>query len=516
MALQITITRSPDGVTLQESSMVFPEQGGGLGRGDGNHWVLLDPDRFLSSNHCEIRADGGQYFLIDLSTNGTFVNGSPEPIGKGGRIALNDGDTFELGDYQFSFSNASSSGTDEMSPFSSASSPFAGMDEFAPQQSSQLKDVFGRSNDGIAPLPLNSEPQETDPLAALDKASSSAGMGDQELFGCSDPFENGIDASHYDGADAINQAVHWPDASPSNAIPEGWDDDLMAPVQPAPAPTQQIATPSRPSRPLPSAPAPGNKSVPLTDPPVSRASQKPAPQPAGQKRGADTGRAAEIKAAKIKAAKARVAAAKKESSAANASLVDAMGLAEQSLTDEQKNDIAKTVGELLPEIIEGMMQILRSRASIKNEFRMNITTIQPVENNPLKFSVSAQEAIENMFVRNSSAYKKPRDAFRDGFSGIAEHQVAIIAGIRAAFKNMMERFNPEILENQFDKSQKGVLLPGMQKARYWSSYTDYYSDFVDNMEQSFQFLFGDEFVQAYEDQLRRLAATRNRSVKNDD
>lgn len=161
------------------------------------------------------------------------------------------------------------------------------------------------------------------------------------------------------------------------------------------------------------------------------------------------------------------------------------------------------------------MQVLRSRASIKNEFRMNITTIQPVENNPLKFSVDTGEALENMFIRKSSAYKKPREAFREGFNGIAEHQVAIIAGIRAAFKSMMERFDPEHLEKQFDRQSKAAMLPGMQKARYWSAYTDYYRNFVDNIEQSFQYLFGDEFVQAYEDQLRKLVAARKRNVKSE-
>ena len=74
----------------------------------------------------------------------------------------------------------------------------------------------------------------------------------------------------------------------------------------------------------------------------------------------------------------------------------------------------------------------------------------------------------------------------------------------------MERFNPENLEKNFNKQGKGGVIPGMQKAKYWSSYAEYYAGFVDNMESSFQHLFGSDFVNAYEDQLRKLAAARKK------
>src|SRR5690606_34776729 len=78
-------------------------------------------------------------------------------------------------------------------------------------------------------------------------------------------------------------------------------------------------------------------------------------------------------------------------SSADRRLVTAMGLDVSRLSDEQINEISVMAGELMREIVDGMMQVLRSRTSIKNEFRMNVTTIQPVENNPLKFSVGVDD-----------------------------------------------------------------------------------------------------------------------------
>ena len=139
---------------------------------------------------------------------------------------------------------------------------------------------------------------------------------------------------------------------------------------------------------------------------------------------------------------------------------------------------------------------------------MNVTTIQPVENNPLKFSANVDDALENMFIKQGNAYKKPVEAVREGFNGIAEHQVAILAGIRAAFKGVIERFDPVLLDARFAKQNKGGLIPGSQKAKNWDLYQEYYNELAGDIDNSFQYLFGDDFVQAYEDQLQKLTIAR--------
>ncbi len=191
---------------------------------------------------------------------------------------------------------------------------------------------------------------------------------------------------------------------------------------------------------------------------------------------------------------------------ADTGFISALGLDPATLSQEQQQHINQTAGALMRETTHAMMGLLRSRANIKNEFRMNVTTIQPAENNPLKFSVGVDEALENMFVRKNDAYKDPISAFIEGFEGVAEHQVAIIAGIRFAFENMMEQFNPEQLEKIFNRGKKGAVLSGIQKARNWGMFQDHYKNMTNDMEGAFQQLFGDNFVQAYEDQLRRLKA----------
>jgi type VI secretion system FHA domain protein len=165
-------------------------------------------------------------------------------------------------------------------------------------------------------------------------------------------------------------------------------------------------------------------------------------------------------------------------------------------------------------MIVGIMKVLGSRSAIKNEFRMNVTTIQPVENNPLKFSVNIDDALENMFIKQGNAYKQPVEAVTDGFDGIAEHQLAVLAGIREASKLLIQRFDPIALEQKFARQNKGGLLPGSQNAKNWELYVDYYQDLVGDLDKSFQYLFGDGFVRAYEEQLQKLAVSRKSHNNN--
>src|SRR4051812_36085952 len=46
-----------------------------IGRDTHLDWTLPDPTRFISSKHAEIRYKDGGYWLHDVSTNGTFLNG---------------------------------------------------------------------------------------------------------------------------------------------------------------------------------------------------------------------------------------------------------------------------------------------------------------------------------------------------------------------------------------------------------------------------------------------------------
>lgn len=97
MILTLSV-RSTDGAQADPAELVLDGRGATIGRSPACDWTLTDPDKFVSSRHCEIRWRDGHYEMADLSTNGTFLNGSVERMPPEHRIA--DGDVFQIGRYQ--------------------------------------------------------------------------------------------------------------------------------------------------------------------------------------------------------------------------------------------------------------------------------------------------------------------------------------------------------------------------------------------------------------------------------
>ena len=542
MSLRLSLIKAPEGISPSYKNHTFNQSGGTLGRADTNTWVLPDPDKFLSSCHCEITFAENQFFILDRSTNGTFINGSMEPIGRGSRMALNNGDFIDLGDYRFSVSleNPHTPAFESSSPFDFPAANTDGDSFFskithsidAPAQNASPYFFEQQQND---PLALWDEQTAQSPFGSISAQPSNSPFARQDLVNAPEANNKSLDDflgctpataavpapfTAVDLSPSLDQAIDWPSSTQESVIPEDWAEDLLA-AQPTTSISSSHVTQgiwpqetknqtaftqsSAPKNENPQKqPTPGLKErVPLAERLAAievmqnqllRNPNVPMPTPAPHHGNAPS----------------EASSAPHSTMPGSSRLIDALGLDKSRLTTSDIAEIEELSGKLLREIVDGMLGVLRSRANIKNEFRMNVTTIQPVENNPLKFSVNVDDALENLFLKKSNAFKRPTQAFREGFQEIAEHQLAMIAGIRAGFDSIIDRFDPEPLAASFAKQTKSGLLPGMQKTKYWNCYQDYYQSLTDNMDHSFQHLFGSQFVTAYEDQLRRLVASRTK------
>ena len=104
MPLKLTITSAHKDLMGDDIVREFGDQGGTIGRSLQNDWILPDPDRFISGRHATIDCRKGTWYLADISTNGIYVNGEDEPLGRGNPRRLYDGDRLRMGDFEFSVS----------------------------------------------------------------------------------------------------------------------------------------------------------------------------------------------------------------------------------------------------------------------------------------------------------------------------------------------------------------------------------------------------------------------------
>ncbi|WP_455929046.1 type VI secretion system-associated FHA domain protein TagH [Pseudomonas fluorescens] len=408
-----------------------------IGRSSDNDWVLPDPERLVSSQHCVIQYKDGRYYLTDNSTNGVELVNAGIRMRRGNSEPLQDGELIRIGDYEIQ-------ARIDFNVQALDSQPFTG------DSPNSFEALMGAVANQPAPVPVIA-PQ-------FQGASSMDTLPD--LFDFLTPttvppptVADHVPSEQHDfrpPTPVVVPVVEKPIVSGS-VIPEDWDlfGDTPAPV---------VATP-QPVAPL-----------------------EPPPAPVIQPVTPDTSQQPDLLQAFLRGA----------------------GLDQLRLDKAQAEAQMESIGRSYRLMVEGLIDVLRARASLKGEFRMQQTMIQPAENNPLKFAPNADEALLLLLRHGNQAFMAPDVAVRDSFDDLRAHQLAVMAGVEAAIKHLLTRFEPAQLEERMGKpAGLSSLFNGSRQAQYWQQFTELYSNISREAQEDFQDLFGREFSRAYEEHSAR-------------
>ncbi|MBA1299143.1 type VI secretion system-associated FHA domain protein TagH [Pseudomonas carnis] len=410
-----------------------------IGRSSDNDWVLPDPERLVSSQHCVIQYKDGRYYLTDNSTNGVELVKAGIRMRRGNSEPLQDGELIRIGDYEIQ-------ARIDFNVQAIDSQPFAG------DSPNSFEALMGA---------VASQPAPT-PMIAPQFQGASAMETLPDLFDFLSPtavppptVADHVPSEQHDFRPPAPVAVPAPEKPlvQRSVIPEDWDlfSDAPAPVvnaAPAPAPI------------LP--PPPVVEPVAL---PVANAEPPP-----------------DLLQAFLRGA----------------------GLDQLRLDKADACAQMESIGRSYRLMVEGLIDVLRARASLKGEFRMQQTMIRPAENNPLKFAPNADEALLLLLRHGNQAFMAPDLAVRDSFDDLRAHQLAVMAGVEAAIKHLLTRFEPAQLEERMGKpGGLSSLFNGSRQAQYWQQFTELYSNISREAQDDFQDLFGREFSRAYEEHSAR-------------
>lgn len=173
----------------------------------------------------------------------------------------------------------------------------------------------------------------------------------------------------------------------------------------------------------------------------------------------------------------------------------------QGLTPE----VMRQIGIMLHAATAGAIDLLAARAATKREVQASVTIISSQANNPLKFLPSPEAALQQMLGRKIPGFLPGDRAVQDAFDDLRAHEVGVIAGTRAALEEILDRFDPDHLaENLTKGSLLDNLIPSSRKANLWDLFVKRYSDIRREAEDNFHAAFGRAFVEAYEEETRRM------------
>jgi FHA domain-containing protein len=171
------------------------------------------------------------------------------------------------------------------------------------------------------------------------------------------------------------------------------------------------------------------------------------------------------------------------------------------------------LGRVFREALQGTLDLLLARATLKREVRADMTLIVGRENNPLKFSPNVEAALAQLLAPRAPGLMTPLEAMKDAYDDLRSHQFAFMAGMRAALAAVLQRFDPATLEQRLtQKSVMDTVLPMNRRAKLWGLFQSLYGEISREAEDDFHALFGKEFVRAYQAQVEQM----NRTVEDDE
>jgi type VI secretion system protein ImpI/type VI secretion system protein len=501
-----------------------------IGRGPRNDWVLPDPDRVLSKQHCVVTFRNNAWQVTDTSANGTFLNHDIDRLAQAEPRPLRNGDRLRLGSYEIEAAIEADGGQRVQEPYQGEpyqgepyqegpyqEGPYgAGSYQVAPSRSGASQARRSASGTFFTDDRLTSDPfppLEDDPLGI-----SMPQVGLPTAFGRT----TADDVAAVEG--------HFRPPRPSlELLPEDWDVDPPAQPGPPAAPASVLSaapgyTPSASSTASPSgaptgAPTGALFSTPLWGEPAFGSAGAPGPErtspagppatplPAGQPNFPPPQAAAAPQpgfpvqpaaVAPAQAGPADAAAAQQ----AFAAFTAGAGIAVPAPADPLA--VLHGLGRSFRSVVSGLRGTMIARAAVKGEFRIGQTVIRAGGNNPLKFSADDDDALAALLGISRHSDMTAERAIGEAMRDIRLHELAVATAMQQAVRDMLAALAPAQVAR---RAREGVLdaLPWKQGANRWQAYEALHREVVQGMTDDFDRVFGTSFMRAYERAMRELS-----------
>lgn len=505
MTLTLQIEGYDDLGNGMPTEFVLNRRGATIGRAPTCDWCLPDPQRYISSRHCEISFRDDAYWLTDVSTNGTYLNGSSDRLT--GDHQIEQGDVLVVGRYtiQAQLSGMESDAEDNQRQFDNG--PVSGPWDSSTEEpsASSAADEWGDpqtsgSGDGWESIVPRDNPTGRPPAAPSRDRS----------------FEWGVSSS----SEAPEQHGGWAPSFDASAIPHGGGSVWEGPEQRAEAASEwSSAAPDRPPAPKPtdiwgqiaednvvdwarsgfgaarnrapdpleevSAPSfgPGSSAPPTTTtPPLARgghqraASRRTSPAPATPEPGRNID--ADLTA-----------------------FVRAAGLDPNALK-ASPSELPIRAGALVRSLVAGLYLLVEARARAKAQLGAESTRLEFDGNNPIKFARSPDEALAQLLNPPDRGFMDGERAVEDAFYDLQAHQMATLKAMQGALRATLDRFSPTAIRGRVDEGFLASILPAARDAALWQAYEREFSGVASGSDEAFMDVFAKEFRKAYDEQSR--------------
>lgn len=503
MKLRLTLENATGLPATAAASVEFGDRDSlGIGRAQGLDWTLPDPSRLMSGRHCEIRRTAGAYLLYDLSTNGTFIDGSTNRLTS--PHALQDGERLLVGAYviRVELSDDEPATHDDKTRLVSRRTGEPRLEltiENQPAPAGEHSPTKTLGRDGVLRIGREDSADWTlpDRSGGISRNHCTIRFADG-AFLVEDTSANGTFVN--DSGDRIAGSYPLRDGDRLVIGPYLVVARISGLANAAAAAAADAPRPPAAARPGGGARRGGDPAALLADlPPLPLPPATPAPTEHGSERQAATDPAADdgvtrlarvVKApppavpaadpAATLAASEPVAAApapagdgtQAQASAGDrvlAGIARGLGLSPADLDETDAAALGERLGQLVLLITDEVRQILAARHAALDQPPGGRP--KPGASNPLAIMPTSEEALRVLFGPPRRAYLDSQQSFQSSLAELGQHLRQTDAAIRAATQVLANDLAPEAIDKAAAENRIGQLLSS-RKARLWDIYVE--------------------------------------------
>ena len=162
-------------------------------------------------------------------------------------------------------------------------------------------------------------------------------------------------------------------------------------------------------------------------------------------------------------------------------------------------EFMETVGALLGAAIDGTVDLIAMRATVKREVNADVTMVVVRNNNPLKFLPDGATVLTQMLRKRMPGFMGPVEAMHDAFDDLHAHQLGLMAGMQASMRELHRQLDPAAIDSEGGASSRMErLFPVNRKAGLWDRYCSVHQQLGAAVQSESQLLAGKTFLGAYE------------------
>lgn len=183
-----------------------------------------------------------------------------------------------------------------------------------------------------------------------------------------------------------------------------------------------------------------------------------------------------------------------------AAFIKGAGIDPTMIPSDNREQWFEQLGESFSLMLVGLMETLHNRAVFKQTNRLSHTAFRKSENNPLKFSANLEDAIHNLYNRQTASFLKPSAAIKEAFSDIENHEQALMKGVEGTVSSVMSLVEPTSIYSEALAKDTVInkVIPARKYAQSWKRFEDIHeklSDDIINKESPF---YLEDFAKHYE------------------